>query len=357
MRAPPAGSGRWVLVTDGADNGQSRSSLAAVRALSAGGYSVAVTISGRHSLAAASRGCRRVVRVPPGVSTAYADAIAQELASREYLTVLPASDAALVALALPGHELIGKDVLAQRAAEVGLAAVPSQYFADDAELRAAGGRLDYPVVVKPTLSRVPARRVNGPADLDTPSGAGPYLVQPYLDGTMSAVSGVIRRGRLIAAVHQRYLRTWPVACGTSCAAVTTEPDAALEAALARLLTGYEGIFQAQFRAGYVIDLNLRVYGSLPLAVASGVNLAGLHCAVVAGEDPPLQRARPGVGYRWVEGDLRHAAAQVRVHATPMWTACSALRPRRGTAHSVLSMRDPAPALSRLRYAFSAAVRR
>lgn len=352
-----AGPGRWVLVTDGAAGGQSRSSLAAVRALAAGGYAVAVTVCGPHSLAAASRGCRRVVAVPPAATGGgYAGAVARELASRDYLTVLAASDVALRALRLPGHDLIEKDVMARRAGEAGLKSVPARRFADGAELRAAAALLDYPVVVKPTLSRVPARRVEGPEDLDAGDDAGPYLVQPYLRAPMEAVGGVIRDGRLVAAVHQRYLRTWPVACGTSCAAVTTEPDARVEAALARLLEGYEGIFQAQFRAGYLLDLNLRVYGSLPLALAGGVNLAATHCAVVAGQDPPVQRARAGVGYRWVEGDLRHVAARVRAGELSWPGAWAALRPRRGTAHSLLSLRDPAPTVSRLRHALGAAGR-
>lgn len=343
------GARRWVLVTDGAAEGQSRSTLAAVRALAGAGYAVAVTVSGRRSLAAAARGCARAVPVPAADQPGYAEAVAAEVARRAYVTVMPASDAALVALGLPGHDRIAKDVLADRAAAVGLPAVPSRRFDSAEELRAAARTITFPAVVKPTLSRSPARLLSGAAELDAVQGPGPYLVQPYLSGQMRAVGGVVRAGRLVGAVHQSYLRTWPVRCGTSCAAVTTAPDPASETALVALLDGYDGIFQAQFRDGHLLDLNVRVYGSLPLAVASGVNLAALHCAVVTGEDPPLRRARPGVAYRWLEGDLRHVAAQMRAGRLSLRPAWSALRPRRGTVHSVLSVRDPRPGLARLRY--------
>ena len=46
---------------------------------------------------------------------------------------------------------------------------------------------------------------------------GPVLVQPYLTAGIRAVAGVAWHGRLAAAVHQRYLRSWPPACGTSSA--------------------------------------------------------------------------------------------------------------------------------------------
>jgi predicted ATP-grasp superfamily ATP-dependent carboligase len=178
--------------------------------------------------------------------------------------------------------------------------------------------------------------------------AGPIVVQPFALGTMRAVCGVLHDGRLLAAVHQRYERIWPAECGTASAAVTTAPDRELEARLPLLLAGHSGVFQVQLIDDQVIDVNPRVYGSLPLAVAAGANLPAIACAAVRGQLPPdVVRGRPGVRYRWLEGDVRRLLHDVRDGTLSPWAAVRALSPRRGTAHSIESLHDPGPALIRL----------
>jgi predicted ATP-grasp superfamily ATP-dependent carboligase len=172
-------------------------------------------------------------------------------------------------------------------------------------------------------------------------------VQPFAAGTMRAVCGVVADGRLLAAVHQRYVRIWPPGCGTASAAVTTDPDLDLEARLPRLLEGHEGVFQVQLIGDQVIDVNPRVYGSLPLAVAAGANLPAIACAAAAGpRDGDVVRGRPGVRYRWLEGDVRRILHDRRTRTASWAETVRALVPHRGTAHSVESLRDPGPVLSR-----------
>ncbi len=345
-----AGGRAWVLVTDGG-TGRALSTLATVRALAAAGYRPAVTTSGAISLAAASRFCARAIEAPPATDKSYASAIRAELEARPYLTVLPTSDAALLALGAPVDHLVDKEMLAGRARAAGLAVPPAETFPSPAELAAAAARLDYPVVVKPTVSRSPARRIESATELarSLPE-AGSIIVQPYLTDPLWAVAGVVFEGELVAAVHQRYLRIWPPDCGGACAAVTAEPDLEREAGVLRLLTGYQGIFMAQFAGPCLVDLNPRAYGSLSLAVAAGVNLAGIWCDLLAGERRFLVRARPGVFYRWLEGDLRHLARAVQTGEMRPGAALRALRPHPGTAHGPESLSDPAPMLARLRYA-------
>jgi hypothetical protein len=173
-------------------------------------------------------------------------------------------------------------------------------------------------------------------------------VQPFAAGAMRAVCGVISDGRLLAAVHQKYVRIWPPDCGTASAAVTTTPDRELELRLVRLLAGHEGVFQVQLIGDQVIDVNPRVYGSLPLAVGAGANLPAIACRAASGrQDMELVRGRPGVRYRWLEGDLRRVVHDVRAGVMPLRAGVRALAPRRGTTHSIESLRDPGPALARL----------
>jgi predicted ATP-grasp superfamily ATP-dependent carboligase len=339
----------WVLVTDHGDP-LNRTSLAAVRALATGGYRAAVTLSGSgSSLAAASRFCARRVRVPAPSEGDYRSAIHQEMGSGRYVSVLPTSDLALLALEPALLDLIHKERLAERAVAAGLAVPPSRSFGTARELRAAAAELQYPVVVKPMISVFPARMVNDPTDLvPLRMGAEPVLVQPYLTEPLHAVAGVIWKGEMVAAVNQRYLRTWPPDCGGGSAAETVSPDRDLEERLTRLLQSYEGIFMVQLAGPYLIDLNLRVYGSLPLAVAGGANIVEIYCDLLRGESVDPVRARPDVFYRWLEGDLRHAARSVRSGLIGMGSAVRSLAPRAGTAHSTESIRDPGPMLERLR---------
>jgi hypothetical protein len=175
------------------------------------------------------------------------------------------------------------------------------------------------------------------------------IVQPHVADEVHAVTGVTWRGELKVAVHQRHVRIWPPQCGDACYAVTTAPDPALEHKLCILLSGYEGIFQAEFAGPYLLDLNPRVYASLPLAVAAGASPVGVLCDLVRGSDIGLVRARPGVEYHWWEGDLRHLAARWRSGHLPLRAAARELRLATAFGGATRAAWDPKPSLVRGRH--------
>lgn len=347
-----------VLVVEGS-SGQNRSALGVVRALSGAGLAPSVAVSGRRSLAASSRHAARVLRVPPVDDPSFREVVARVETEGSFAARILASDAAILALGAPGSDLVDKSHLAERAAEAAIPVPVGRRFANGEEVLAVADTFVHPVIVKSAVKHrsvvVQPRVVRGPGELSASvrHASGPVIVQPFIDQPLRAVSGVVHAGRVIAWVHQRYVRTWPREAGVSCMAVTQDPDEELEERLVRLLSGYDGIFQAQFAGDHLLDVNPRAYGSVPLAVAAGVNLPALHCRAAMGyENRRVQRARVGVRYRWVEGDVRHVFAAVRdgdVDAGHVWTA---LRPRRGTVHSVVSLTDPLPALTRLAYVCS-----
>lgn len=296
------------------------------------------------------------VLVPRAGDDEYVPAIDRELARADYLAVLPASDAALVALQASGAQLVSKREVSFRAARAGLQTLSDRYFFTREELSASAHGLTFPVVVKPTVRTADSalvQRVDSAADLRRSSVLPPLVVQPWVDAPMTAVSGVVWQGALHAVVHQRNERLWPPEVGTSCWAVTTTGDQELENRLIQVLGDHEGVFQAQFLGQYLIDVNPRVYGSLPLAVAAGANLPGIYADLLRGERRTLVRARPGVRYRWLEGDLRHAWCSWRTAQVSPIRALSRVRPRRRTAHSTESWSDPWPQLIRV----AAALRR
>jgi hypothetical protein len=336
-----------VLVADGGMP-RSRTALATVRALGQAGFDPLVTTTGASSLAATSKYCRGRLVAPPVDEPGYADAVRALAARHEVVEVVATSDEALVALRRGAWELVDKRVLATSASSAGIVVPSTTELPSYAALLASVDALELPLIVKPTSPPAKPFEVRDHADLPaTAPWAGPVLVQPLLEGEVRSICGVVWDGALVAAVHQRTLRTWPVRCGVSCAAETVEPDLPLERAIATLVAEHRGVFQAQLIGEHLIDLNLRPYGSMPLAVAAGANLVAIECSLAAGATSAFVRGRPGVFFRWLDADVRHVVDQVRRGSMTVIDAGGALRPRRGAAHSTESLTDPRPMLRRL----------
>ena len=339
-----------LVLTSG--RGQDRSALAAVRALSAAGYRPVVGDSRDNSLAMASRYVVGSFPLPDPQSLEFADVVGRAEADFKAVAVFPSNDDALLALD-PGLEsLMNKSQLADRASAAGLRVPPTMGFVTAAEVATAGKAVPYPAVVKPALKQtdLPSYLVERPDQLRVADHVGPVVVQPFLEGPTDAICGVMWSGRLVASVRQEYIRIWPRSCGTATAAIVGAPDPTRSAALTRLLTSYDGIFQAQFIGGALIDLNLRVYGSLPLAVGAGLNLPAIVCALSAGEDVVEPSVAVGSRYRWIEGDLRNRWQAIRTGEASIGRVVRDIAPRRNTAHSVVTRRDLKPVAARIRYA-------
>jgi predicted ATP-grasp superfamily ATP-dependent carboligase len=113
--------------------------------------------------------------------------------------------------------------------------------------------------------------------------------------------------------------------------------------------GWQGIFQLQLlelpdgRLS-VIDLNPRVFASLALDTAAGANLAAIWCDWLLGRHPSPVIARPGLRYRWEEGELCHFAWQLRHFK--LRAAAAVLAPHRRVTHAWFRLSDPGPLFSR-----------
>jgi biotin carboxylase len=302
-------------------------------------------------MAAASRFCAARLKVPYAGEPGYAEKVQSEFDSGDYAALIPTSDVALVDLKFPVRHLMDKVECAKAARAAGLGVPPSRSFGSTGELIAASGELDYPIVVKPALKRYAAARVDSanrlPAALKE---EGPVIVQPFLSDKLRAVVGLMWDGELLAATHLDYVRVWPMPCGTTASAISVSPDEDTEAGLIKLLGDYNGIFHAEFAGDYLLDLNPRVHGTLPLALASGVNLPASYCRLVTGGSLPKVRGRAGKFFRWIEGDARAVIRSVREGRLEMGSAARALGPHRGTIHSYESLSDPGPLLARVAFA-------
>jgi hypothetical protein len=309
----------------------------------------------------------------------FAEAVAVGATEASIRVVLPGTEGGLLALSAHKH-LFGDRVAVgvcspqvtaaatdkvatlAEAAEVGIDVLSAQVRGvenptDTADLR-------YPVIAKPLRSEVPvdgelrryeARRADDHDELTLalaglPDGAG--IVQEYVDGRLLTVNGVAWDGELIAQVHKEGLRTWPAGCGPVSYAQTINPDLELAEQASALIGRLRwcGVFNLQFIEAadgerFLIDVNPRLYTSLALAVAAGVNLPAIWVDALLGKRPSVGAYRVGVKFR-SEDDLRSLAHEFM--SGERGKALAGLMPQPGTAHGIVSLSDPRPGLAYLR---------
>jgi predicted ATP-grasp superfamily ATP-dependent carboligase len=348
------------------DPGDSRGALAGCRALGRAGWTVGV--AGDHrSMASRSHWARAHHRVPPPTEDEdrFVRALATAVHAGRYDVVLPAGDVEAVVLSArrdevdavvpyASHDIVvrafDKQEVGAAAARCGLA-VPAPATADDVPVVVKGrshasGR--HEAVVARTAEEVATavRRAER---------AGGALVQELLRGSLLAVAVVADKESVVRArAHQVATRLWPVDAGVSTRAATIAVDPAIAASIDRLVQalGWFGLAQLQFvvpadGVPRLIDFNGRLYGSLALADAAGVNLAAVWASLALDlpVGPGLHVGRPGRRYQWLEGDLRRAVAQRRGGLWRDVTSTLAYAP--AAVHSILDVRDPLPAAVRM----------
>lgn len=249
-----------------------------------------------------------------------------------------------------GEALRNKATLTRLADAAGFR--PPDTLFDGPVSRLVPGEVTPPFVVKPPMKASSfgrARLITGAGELEQAVAPLPgperLLVQEHLAGDLMAVSMVTSPdGAVVACVQQRARRTWPREAGPSSLAVTVAPDGDLINRCAALLAdgGYWGLAELQFVATDAgvrgpIDFNPRFFGSLPLALAAGVNLPAAWHAVATGQPAAEQTSyREGVTYRWLEADLLAA-----LHGSPRVLLERNPRPRTG---AMWSGADPVPGL-------------
>ncbi|MET8993263.1 ATP-grasp domain-containing protein [Nonomuraea wenchangensis] len=374
------------------ETGFSRGALAAVRSLAAAGWEVGVGAPTGAGLASSSRHRRRRHLVPAAHEDrdAFLAAVRRAVRDHGYDVVFGAGEAEVLALSLlrdevgaivphAGHRqvvrAIDKQELSEAAGSVGI--LTARALDPSALDPSALGGERPPLVVKSRLHAHP-ERPGAPPRIDTlvVPGAeaarrrvdevrrlgGEPRVEEFHEGRLMAYSAVTAAGgRVVCDCMQVASRIWPPGAGASCRAETVRVDPAISDRAARLLValGWFGLAQLQFVVPEdgrprLIDLNGRFYGSMALATAAGANLPAAWAALAVGHDVPPTRARPGVRYQWLEGDLRRAAVERR--GGLLLDLAGTLRFAAGAVHSTLSLRDPVPALARIRAMAAARMR-
>lgn len=369
-----------VLVTDA----EERSVLAACRGLAAAGYSVSSVAEERFAPGHWSRFSKERIMLPGPLldSEDYVRRLSRVLRDGNFDVVMPGTEPSLLPisahreliepharLGLPPHEVVlgalDKSLLQRHADAVGLGPPRSVVCSSAEEALAAATDFAYPLVVKPTHSislsdgRICKRRAQVVGDATHLEAAVkavglPLMVQEYVSApTIVSCAGVRADGRLLGFTVARYARTYPPHVGSAALAKTVRPSPALVRQVEELveLIGWSGIFELELldlgagRFG-AIDFNPRPFGWMALPVGAGANLPALWCDHVLGRRSVSENgARVGISYRWEDGDMANALAELR-HLR-LRSAASVLRPHRHVVHAHFRIDDPSPLVARM----------
>jgi predicted ATP-grasp superfamily ATP-dependent carboligase len=212
------------------------------------------------------------------------------LALRDRLAELPAGCQVAIPDSVAAAAVNDKRATMDLAASLGIPIPESVPAASPEAIRAAAGHLGYPVVIKPLTSRIRGdtggvRQYAVSYALDAAgverSVAGlddvGVLVQRYWSGEGQGVELLLDHGRPVAAFQHRRLREVPVSGGASSLRASMPLDPTLFDHAARLMgaLAFHGLAMVEFRVGpegpALMEVNGRVWGSIPLAVAAGMD--------------------------------------------------------------------------------------
>ncbi len=338
-----------VLVTDG----EQRSALAVVRSLGRAGYPVYVAAASRRSIAGVSRFARGSFVVADAATApgAFVDQMREAVRTAGIGVVLPMTDPAVLTLVARRKQLgdvlipwpdvdtvrqiADKAAVLEAARELGIA-IPTQRGVESSrEAVAAAADLRWPIVLKP--SRTVRERGDGPMTglavrhvpdagslaarlAELGEAAFPLLMQERIVGPGIGVFLLVWQGRAVARFAHRRLREWPPSGGASVYAESIAVDPSLFERSIALLEhfGWSGVAMVEYKVDgatgtpYLMEINGRFWGSLQLAIDSGVDFPAILLDVAHGEPvTPVLDYRIGVRSRWWWRDVEHLLTRVR----------------------------------------------
>ncbi len=330
--------GRRVLVLDG----ELRSALAVVRSLGRAGATVIVGSAQATCLAAASKfASTSEVYPPPATAEAhFVEAIIALCAKHRITDLIPVSEVSLGSLLKHTDQLsvnfpyVKKDIYDKAVDKYQLGVIaesleikfPRSILCRERKQALDGvGAFTFPVVLKPVSSRIfvagewLSTRVEYAADrqelmsrLEGWQFDHPFMIQEFIQGEGKGAFFLYNHGREIARFSHRRIREKPPSGGVSVLCESAPVDAQLFNQASQLLDKlqWHGVAMVEFKVStngtpYLMEINPRFWGSLQLAIDSGVDFPALLLAMTTQVLEPVSSYRLGVRSRWLLGDLDH----------------------------------------------------
>jgi predicted ATP-grasp superfamily ATP-dependent carboligase len=299
-------------------------------------------------------------------SQEFAAAVSAVLQQREIDVLIPVTEASLLAL-LPVRDsfsdvvvpfpdldvfqhVCDKVAVTQAAREVGVS-VPRQTMLQQPTSRDSldPSDLEFPLVMKPARSvadrdgqrsKWGVRHAADWEELDRyldelPSAAYPLMLQQRILGPGVGIFLLLWEGAIVAAFAHRRLREKPPSGGVSVyrESISTDPDLVKRSVALLERFRWQGVAMVEYKVEsttgtpYIMEINGRFWGSLQLAIDSGVDFPRLLLQCSTERAPESLRSyRTGVRSRWWWGDFDHLLARLRHSAE--WLALPAGSPSR-----------------------------
>ena len=234
----------------------------------------------------------------------------------------------------------------------------------------------FPVVLKPELSQIPVaggwlrtsvRIARVPAELGQIASheeafrEHPFIIQEYIDGHGAGIFALYDRGRPATFFSHKRIREKPPSGGVSVVSESAPLDPQILDLTRKLLdeVDWHGVAMVEYRVSesgvaYLMEVNTRFWGSLQLAIDSGVDFPALLIRLCRGEAVIQANYKQGQRLRWLLGDLDNLIITLRDRGTfsLLQKAQAILRfmtPHPiATRHEVNRWNDLGPALYELR---------
>lgn len=392
-----------ILITDG----ENRSSLAATRSLGRKGHRVFVSGRSLRNISSVSRYCTKRYEVadPMMNETTYIRDIETILIENAIDIVLPMTEPTIRALlqhaeALPERTRVASPpwgvmeraldkMMLIKIAQQNKVPTPLSVFIQNRkdffvqQPNSSNLPFDFPVVVKPYMSRIPTNRgyiQGGVMYASTPDELCslysrkecldyPSIIQEKIVGPGTAIFALFDKDRPLALFSHRRLREKPPSGGVSVLSESIPLDDEMMEASIRLLTaiGWTGVAMVEFKrderdgCAKLMEINGRLWGSLQLAIDCGVDFPSLLVDYIQGNKPEQTIVEYNVGHRlkWFLGTLDHLIIRLRNNNTrlnlqqnsPHWTAAiiDFLRIwERNTTFDVIDRDDIGPFIQEIR---------
>ena len=256
-----------------------------------------------------------------------------------------------------------KDNILKLAVEKGIPIPKTWYIQDLSEIHLLKNALPYPVVIKPTTGsgavgiRYPENADELVKDYKSVHKHHPFpLIQERIpaEGVGYGASFLLdEKGHVKASFIHKRLREYPLTGGASTLRESVRYDDIRDMGRSLLeAMDWFGVAMVEFKLDprdntpKLMEINPRFWGSLSLAIASGVNFPYLVYRLSRGENfHPIEHYQIGKRCRWLlPGDILHYIHNPRRNKLSpsffrFWD--------QNTVYDILSLKDPLPALGRI----------
>ena len=331
-------------------DGEQRSALAVTRSLGRKGVKVTVGAEKIPSLSSCSRYCGKSFLYP----SPYNDPVGFIRALRDFTKnyrnsiLIPMTDVTLSEILLNRRELpekllipfvsydqymqvTDKIKLFQLGRDLNLP-IPKTFISTEFEshesLIETVGKHGFPVVVKPSFSKIRTGKgwINAGVQYAVEERElrkilsydifqrFPFLVQERIEGPGVGIFLLMKNGEVIAKFAHRRIREKPPSGGVSVLCESIEPPEDAMHAAVKILAQLEwtGVAMVEFKIdreqniAKILEVNARFWGSLQLAISSGVDFPYLLFRLANGENfIGPDKYMIGLKSRWELGDLDH----------------------------------------------------